>query len=154
MKDSAQFCINVITEYQAPWLLPYSSYELQHILQEMLLAQAKSGIGSPILGIDLYLVNDSTIRQTNLQFMQCPGVTNILSFPGGEDLAGSLMLSLDTLERESLLYGQPLSAYTLRLLAHGLAHLAQLEHGEEHDKLSYACETAAKKIIRKFKSSS
>lgn len=57
---------------------------------------------------------------------------------------GELLLSVDTLRRESLLYWQDESEHMLRLLAHGLAHLGGceqlgrggLDHGAEHDKLS------------------
>lgn len=50
-------------------------------------------------------------------------------------LCGSLLLSLDCVGREAELYRQSPRDHCLRLLAHGLAHLAGLDHGPEMDAL-------------------
>lgn len=127
-------------EYHAPWLLPYSRFELEDLLKGMVSVQRSLQIGIPIFGVELYLLDDSSLWQANLDYMGCIGPTNILSFPAGSDLSGTLLLSLDALERESILYGQRRDRHCLRLLAHGIAHLAGLDHGEEHDRISQACE--------------
>ena len=75
--------------------------------------------------------------------MNAFGPTNILSFPGGIDLPGTLLLSIDTLYRECLIYSQTVQEHCLRLIAHGMAHLAQLDHGIEHDALSTIFERKA-----------
>ena len=49
--------------------------------------------------------------------------------------SGALRLNLDTLHRETLLYGQDPEEHCLRLLAHGLGHLAGYDHGPEMDEL-------------------
>lgn len=78
-----------------------------------------------------------------MQHLGCHGPTNVLSFPGAPGMAGALLLSLDTLERECLLYGQEPCEHLLRLLAHGMGHLAGLDHGPEMDALCVACQEAA-----------
>lgn len=66
----------------------------------------------------------------NLRYMGCHGPTNVLSFPIDEQIAGpededvpvqlgSLVFSVDTLHRETLLYGQDPEEHCLRLLATG-----------------------------------
>lgn len=58
--------------------------------------------------------------------------------PEDEDVPvqlGSLVFSVDTLHRETLLYGQDTEEHCLRLLAHGLGHLAGYDHGPEMDEL-------------------
>lgn len=58
--------------------------------------------------------------------------------PEDEDVPvqlGSLVFSVDTLHRETLLYGQDPEEHCLRLLAHGLGHLAGYDHGPEMDEL-------------------
>ncbi|MDL2307385.1 rRNA maturation RNAse YbeY [Desulfovibrio sp. OttesenSCG-928-C06] len=62
-----------------------------------------------------------------------------------EDTAylGWLALAPDTMRREAVLYGQELGAHTLRLLAHGFAHLLGYEHGEAMDNASNSAAEAA-----------
>jgi ssRNA-specific RNase YbeY (16S rRNA maturation enzyme) len=49
---------------------------------------------------------------------------------------------VDTLEREAFLYGQEATAYCIRLLAHGLAHLAGRDHGPAMRELEERLERA------------
>ncbi len=49
---------------------------------------------------------------------------------------GTLILSIDTLERESILYGQNPQTHAVCLVAHGLAHLLGYDHGEKMDALT------------------
>ena len=56
---------------------------------------------------------------------------------------GWLALSADTLLRECFLYGQEEQEHCIRLLAHGLAHLAGLDHGPDMDRLADRLEAAA-----------
>lgn len=56
---------------------------------------------------------------------------------------GWLVLSLDTWRRECLLYGQEPVEHALRLLAHGLGHLAGYDHGPEMDDFTEAALEAA-----------
>ncbi len=85
---------------------------------------------------DLFLqcVDDKKITALNQRFMSCTGPTNILSFPASareqETTLGELILSIDTLAREIHLYGQDAREHLVRLLTHGILHLAGYEHGE------------------------
>lgn len=141
---------------QLLWRLPLCRIELERVLAAML------GVLTPdpaeSLELDLLLVRDADMAQLNQEHMGCPGPTNILSFPmeelSSEDLPnkpspestqdetpvplGSLVLSVDALHRETLLYGQELQEHCLRLLAHGLGHLAGYDHSPEMDNLCAA----------------
>ena len=148
MLTDTDIYVQVISNYQNSIFLPYTLYEFESILKAMLLAKNNTSIGETIAGVELYLVDDAEISIANEQFMNVFGPTNILSFPGGMDLPGTLLLSIDTLHRECLIYGQTLSAHCLHLLAHGMAHLAQLDHGELHDALSLTCKTFAQNWLK------
>lgn len=128
-------------EYRAPWLVPLSRGE---IIAALTLMQAASGLQKG--RIELYLVDDCHIAALNRQFLGCAGPTNIITFPsdGG---GGCLFLSLDTLARESWLYGQKGLEHFLRLLAHGFGHLAGLEHGQRMERIEQACFAACKTMI-------
>jgi probable rRNA maturation factor len=85
---------------------------------------------------DLALLDDRGMEALQERSVGRPGPTDILSFPApsapetyADDFPGCLALSADSLEREVFLYGQEPTAYCIRLLAHGLAHLAGHEHG-------------------------
>ena len=104
---------------------------------------AAAALGRPLAGIELHLVTDAAMARANARHLGCTGPTNVLSFPGASDMPGALLLSLDTLDRECLLYGQEPREHLLRLLAHGVGHLAGLDHGPEMDALCAACLEAA-----------
>jgi len=56
---------------------------------------------------------------------------------------GALALSLDAVAREAFLYGQDPVEHGLRLLAHGLAHLAGYDHGPDMDAFADTALAAA-----------
>ena len=86
---------------------------------------------------ELRLSGDATVEQYNREFLGGTGPTNILSFPSDDpDLPGLLLLSCPACQREAMLYGQNTEEYCLRLLAHGLAHLAGMDHGPEMERAS------------------
>ena len=115
------------------WQCPFSRRELAAILEAM-----RASRGMEDIPLDLTLSDDAFISAVNAERLGCAGPTNILSFPpaagsgpgGGRAL---LLLSLDTLERECLLYGQDAAQHVLRLLAHGMAHVSGLDHGPAMD---------------------
>ncbi|MDR3042771.1 MAG: rRNA maturation RNase YbeY [Desulfovibrio sp.] len=61
---------------------------------------------------------------------------------------GWLVLSLDTWRRECRLYGQEPVEHALRLLAHGLGHLAGYDHGPKMDEFSDAAQEAGLAVLR------
>ena len=115
------------------WQIPFSRKELVRILAAM-----RRACGHEDMPVELVLADDAVVSEANAAFLDCIGPTNILSFPPyfgpclGSTLPGQglLALSLDGICRECLLYGQDPAEHTLHLLAHGMAHLTGLDHGE------------------------
>ncbi len=111
---------------------PLSGPELMEIFEG--LAQV---FGLEHWEISLRIVDDQEMAELNHTFMGCLGPTNVLSFPGNdENWLGDLVLSTDTLARESYLYNQDTHEYTVRLLAHGLLHLMGHDHGPDMEALT------------------
>ncbi|WP_432736161.1 rRNA maturation RNase YbeY [Maridesulfovibrio sp. FT414] len=112
---------------------PLSRRELVHM----------SGMLLDVLGLgtfdfDLKIVDDAVIAVINEEFLGCVGPTNVLSFPSSESpdpevnsFLGEIVLSVNTLARETRLYGQLPEEHTVRLLAHAMLHLAGYDHGDE-----------------------
>jgi probable rRNA maturation factor len=152
------------------WMLPLAPGELRAVFAAMLDATGLAGCT-----VELDLVGDEEIARLNAAHLGCTGPTNILSFPaqdgepamppvlpedgphdGPHDGAdegppchlGWLVLSLDTWRRECLLYGQEPVEHALRLLAHGLGHLAGYDHGPEMDDFTEAAQEAGLAALR------
>ena len=115
---------------------PLSRRELAAVCDTILDALELSG-----RTLTLTLTDDRDIAAVNAEFLGCTGPTNVLSFPaadGGDEPAvridgddlGELVLSVDTLVRETELYGQEPVEHLARLLAHGILHLAGFDHDE------------------------
>ena len=108
--------------------------------------------------VELILADDTAISNANEAFLGCVGPTNILSFPSAglphawdAPPPATLLLSLDTVQRECMLYRQNATEHTLRLLAHGMAHLAGLDHGdsmEEMEKMALSAATVVLATLR------
>lgn len=127
------------------WLLPVSPRQIVSILAALTAAAREAGC--PLGTVEAHLVDDACIARANRRYMGCNGPTNILSFPGDASLPGVMLLSLDTLYRECLLYGQDPAEHLLRLLAHSTGHLAGYDHGEEMDALCKWCRDRAATCI-------
>jgi len=89
--------------------------------------------------VEIVFVRDVEIAKLNRRYLHRQGPTNCLAFPDAERpdafFGGSLFVSLDTLYRECLLYGQAPATHLGRLLAHGLAHVAGFDHGTEMEAM-------------------
>ncbi|MFI3272218.1 MAG: rRNA maturation RNase YbeY [Pseudomonadota bacterium] len=141
------------------WKMPLSRHELHALFASM---QAATGLDA--YDVELTICNDASIAHVNAEYLGCDGPTNILSFPQsdgvifGDDgdegdegdgevifdteneenkthpVLGALLLSVDTLLREAFLYGQDEREHCIRLLAHGLGHIAGYDHGPEMEE--------------------
>lgn len=126
------------------WQIPFSRMELACILGAM-----RAACGLERMELDVTLTDDAFIAEVNAGQLGCAGPTNILSFPpfsGDESVSGrgSLLLSLDALQRECLLYGQDAAEHAVRLFSHGMAHLAGLDHSDAMDFLQEQAFTAGR----------
>ncbi len=105
--------------------LPFSPRELRQILR--CLAQV---LHISLTGLCVRITEDRVMAELHQRFAGGLGPTNVLSFPATEPgRLGDMVLSAETVVREAELYLQPYRDYAVRLLAHGLLHLAGVPHG-------------------------
>ncbi len=113
-------------------VLPLSSRELVRIAGKII-----SGLGVDDPSLDILVTHDGKMKELNRIFLGMEGPTNVLSFPeqGGQDTnsMGQLVINIDAIKREAGLYGQEPFSYLVRLMIHGILHLAGYEHGEVMD---------------------
>ncbi|NDY58492.1 rRNA maturation RNase YbeY [Desulfovibrio sulfodismutans] len=108
--------------------MPISRRDLQILVDKTL-----EILGLPGKTLSLRVVADQEIEALNLAYLGLPGPTNVLSFPlddpGQPDYLGDMAISVDTVAREAFLYGQPPRQHFIRMLCHGILHLAGFDHG-------------------------
>ncbi len=135
------------------WKMPFDRRGTRRVLDGMARA-AGLAPGS----VELTVTDDAHGAAMNERHLGCRGPTNILSFPApsprhgesGAQRGGQLLLCADALHRECLLYGQDPAEHAIRLLAHGLSHLAGLDHGPDMDRLEQAAQQAGQRIFREL----
>lgn len=91
--------------------------------------------------LSLLFCDDAFIRGLNKQYRERDEATDVLSFeqgdsysgPGGETrfLAGDIVISLDSLARNSLEFGVGEDEELRRLVLHGILHLSGMDHGDD-----------------------
>ncbi len=86
----------------------------------------------------LKVVDDETIQGANAEFRHKDKPTNVLSFPDGTDdgdglYLGDIMMSLDTVMRESKEQLKDVEDHIVHLILHGFLHLMGYDHEEEEE---------------------
>jgi probable rRNA maturation factor len=108
---------------------------LKRLSMELLSSiKIKHKIKASQLEVGVLFCSDKRIRELNKRFRLKDKATDVLSFSMQEGLAtsdqilGDLVISLDTAKRQAKLYQVNLYQEILRLLIHGLLHLAGYDH--------------------------
>lgn len=141
--------------------MPFSPSELEGLFAVMLERE-----GYVDGSVELAVIGDDAMETLHGTSMGRTGPTNVLSFPLGPAPTGasgsnaepgtvhlgSLALSVDTLHRECFLYGQSLEEHTVRLLAHGLAHLFGYDHSPEMDTVCENLQHAGAAFLDEYQS--
>ena len=81
--------------------------------------------------VSVLLTGDEAIRALNRQYRHQDKPTDVLSFPASElaaGIAGDLVISLETVQRQAAMRGHSLEMEIKILLLHGLLHLAGYDH--------------------------
>jgi probable rRNA maturation factor len=117
-----------------------------------------SEIGKDGWELSILFCDDAFIHSLNNQYRKKDAPTDVLSFEQGtwfqsEDgtrrfLAGDIVISLETWERNSAAFGVGKNEELKRLILHGILHLSGMDHDEAHpagEMLEYQ-ETLLKKL--------
>lgn len=82
--------------------------------------------------VSIALSSDAAVASLNGQYRGKAKPTNVLSFPAGrgapEHFLGDIILAEETVEREALQQGIPLTHHVQHLVVHGLLHLLGYDH--------------------------
>lgn len=93
--------------------------------------------------LTLKISNDIEIQELNKMYRGKDKPTNVLSFPSGDEMPGmeevmgedryigDIIISVETLERESVEQSKPIKDHFTHLFVHSLLHLLGYDHIEE-----------------------
>jgi probable rRNA maturation factor len=109
--------------------------------------------------ISVLLTNDEHIKKLNKQYRDKNQVTNVLSFPMIENVKkelknnefivlGDIVLSFETLERESKLQKKEFKNHLTHLIIHSMLHLLGYKHSNNTE--AEIMETEEIKILKKL----
>ena len=92
--------------------------------------------------VSVSFVSDATIQQLNKQYRNLDEPTDVLSFAQEEGegfsgpvrILGDIVISLDTMERNALLFDVEPSIELQRLLIHGVLHLLGRDHATNEER--------------------
>lgn len=91
--------------------------------------------------ISLLLTDDAEMRELKKQFFGLDAATNVLSFPGYNEISdlqidpflGDIALGYNYLLKESIAQNKTWEQHLQHMLLHGLLHLCGLDHVKEQD---------------------
>jgi probable rRNA maturation factor len=102
------------------------------------------------LDVGITFVHDLEMQALNRAWRRKDAPTDVLSFsaqegermPGDDHVLGDLVISVDTARRQARRLGHPLPVEVAVLVAHGICHLAGLDHegGQEAARVQASCE--------------
>lgn len=127
--------VNIQSDAYLSVAVPMCSREIARICQKIF-----SRLGSKEPFLHVLLTHDGSMKDLNRRFLGMQGPTNVLSFPESGrdslDSLGQLVINIDAIKRESCLYDQDPVDYLVRLLVHGILHLAGYGHGQDMDDMA------------------
>ena len=87
------------------------------------------GVLSELELIEVSIVDDPTIAQVHVDFMDVPGATDVITFAHGE-----IVVSAETARRYALEVGHSVERELFLYIIHGILHLAGHEDSHSEDK--------------------
>ena len=88
--------------------------------------------------LSVSFTDDRRMRELNRVWRNIDRTTDVLSFPqeGGPDysLLGDIVISIDTVKRQSKSYGNTVHEEIKKLLVHGILHLLGYDHKKKKEK--------------------
>jgi probable rRNA maturation factor len=124
---------NVFISHDDEMILPFKIEKVRAFAEKIL-----ERIDHDDWDVSIHFCNDETIKGLNKEYREKDEATDVLSFESGEiyldengeerELAGDIIISLDTLKENAEYFTVPIDEELKRLIIHGLLHLDGLDH--------------------------
>ena len=102
---------------------------------------AQAVLGDEPAELTVRVGTDAAIRSLNRRFMGIDEVTDILSFPAGDEdedgnrYLGDILIAFPQAEKQAAAGGHPLEMELQLLVVHGILHLLGHDHTAEEEKI-------------------
>jgi rRNA maturation RNase YbeY len=78
--------------------------------------------------INIVISGTKEIRMLNSQFRKIDQATDVLAFPMGEETLGEVWICPPVVRKNAKLFDQPYKEELMRIVVHGILHLAGYDH--------------------------
>lgn len=138
--------------------IPFTAPELKSLVSSILSESAFSKLPKQFSEISLLFTDDRTIHRLNLYYRGKDKATDVLSFPQEEDWdttmlspsLGDLVISVQTARAQAREFGVSIEEEFLRLIIHGLLHLAGYDHEKVPAREAQRMRRAERKLMAKY----
>ena len=139
--------IKIIVSDEVFELFPVKQKHVQKFAAHVL---KSSGISQ--CDVNIVLVNDEKMTELNEKFKKRKSTTDVLSFNLSDEssdiVEGEVYISLERAKKQSLDYNVPYEEEIIRLVTHGLLHLAGRTHNSDEEYQSMMEDT--EKFVNNF----
>jgi probable rRNA maturation factor len=101
----------------SPGVPPFNADRFESLLRFAARVEERQG------EVGVWLCTDDEIADLHFRFMQIPGATDVISFPGDAEYFGDIAVSFDTASGQAVEAGHPVARELAYLTLHGLLHL-------------------------------
>ena len=138
--------------------IPFGARGLKHLIQEILNEAPFAHLPKAYSEVSILFTADREIHTLNKEFRGKDKPTDVLSFPQLSPRAkavpspslGDLVISLETAKRQARAFGVTFPQELLRLIVHGLLHLAGYDHEGVTRAEAQRMRRAEERIYTKF----
>jgi probable rRNA maturation factor len=135
--------------------LPTTRPRLKRTIETILEDTAFYSLPQKFTEVSVLFTNDALIHELNRSYRGKDKPTDVLSFPQEEDWGsmihspslGDIVISVETAKRQSKKFGVTYRNEILRLLTHGLLHLAGYDHENVPPKKAQRMRRAERRIL-------
>ena len=110
----------ILFHYQEPKYRVKNSGSVKYWLENVVISESRS-----IQRIDIYILNDDSIRGINREFLEHDYFTDVITFDYSDanDIRGEIYISYDTVVEIATRYKNAAYNELLRVILHGVLHL-------------------------------
>ncbi len=108
----------------------YPSIPINPIAVKKFATQITRALELPVATITIVFVDNRTLQELHLQYLNDDSPTDIMTFPlnePGEPVEADMIISLEMAQENARYFGVTLEEEVKRLIVHGILHLSGLE---------------------------
>lgn len=115
--------------------LPFKGLKLNTVALEKMVVDVCKDINLAAQSISVVFINDNQLAEMHGTYLNDPSPTDVITFDLGDDaIEGEIYISFDMAGKQAVDFKVSLEEEVIRLIIHGLLHLAGFDDLEEDAK--------------------